>query len=170
MCIIIKQLEIAQIFLRLLTIWCLGKLWTKRQSPKRIIFKKQQTRSVTHMHLNTLKRFRHEIYDCFPAAWMPYRMLCNDAQREGVEPSPDLASELFCYSPLHNIWYGISAACPRYICAIRFKQPLWRFFPRQLSSYLLLTIETVKMFYYALHLLCKISIFCLFLNISVLFG
>ena len=38
---------------------------------------------------------------------MPYQMLCNDVQREGGEPSPDLASELFCYSPLHNIWYGI---------------------------------------------------------------
>jgi hypothetical protein len=38
---------------------------------------------------------------------MPYRLLCNDVQREGVKPSPDLASGLFCYAPLHNIWYGI---------------------------------------------------------------
>jgi len=34
-------------------------------------------------------------------------MLCNDVQRESVEPSPDLASGLFCYAPLHNIWYDI---------------------------------------------------------------
>ncbi len=34
-------------------------------------------------------------------------MLCNDVQQEGVKPSPDLASRLFCYAPLHNIWYGI---------------------------------------------------------------
>ncbi len=26
---------------------------------------------------------------------MPYRMLCSDVQREGVKPSPDLASGLF---------------------------------------------------------------------------
>jgi hypothetical protein len=38
---------------------------------------------------------------------MPYQMLCNDVQREGGEPSPDLASWLFCCSLLHNIWYGI---------------------------------------------------------------
>jgi hypothetical protein len=35
-------------------------------------------------------------------------MLCNDVQREGVKPCPDLASELFCYMPLHNIRYGIN--------------------------------------------------------------
>ena len=28
---------------------------------------------------------------------MPYRKLCNDVQREGAKPNPDLASELFCY-------------------------------------------------------------------------
>ncbi len=39
---------------------------------------------------------------------MPSRFLCNDVQREGVKPRPDLASWLFCYTPLHNIWYGIS--------------------------------------------------------------
>ena len=38
---------------------------------------------------------------------MPYQMLCNDVQREGVKPSPGLASWFFCYAPLHNIWYGI---------------------------------------------------------------
>jgi hypothetical protein len=38
---------------------------------------------------------------------MPYRFLCNDVQREGIKSSPDLASELFCYVVLHNIWYGI---------------------------------------------------------------
>jgi len=34
-------------------------------------------------------------------------MLWNDVQREGVKLSPDLASELFCYVPFHNIWYSI---------------------------------------------------------------
>jgi HNH endonuclease len=38
---------------------------------------------------------------------MPYRLLCNDVQREDVKPSPDLASELFYYASLHKIWYGI---------------------------------------------------------------
>ncbi len=38
---------------------------------------------------------------------MPYRKLCNDVQREGVKLSPELASGLFCYVPLHKIWYGI---------------------------------------------------------------
>jgi hypothetical protein len=38
---------------------------------------------------------------------MPSRMLCNDVQREGTKHSPDLASRLFCYVPLHKIWYGI---------------------------------------------------------------
>ena len=38
---------------------------------------------------------------------MPYRMLWNDAQREGAKLSPDLASGLFCYVPLHKIWYSI---------------------------------------------------------------
>ena len=38
---------------------------------------------------------------------MPYQILCNDVQREGVKASPDLVSGLFCYAPLHNIWYGI---------------------------------------------------------------
>src|SRR5713101_9248936 len=38
---------------------------------------------------------------------MPYQILCNDAQRKGAKPSPDLASGLFCYVPLHKIWYGI---------------------------------------------------------------
>src|SRR5436309_3092610 len=36
-------------------------------------------------------------------------MLCNVGQREGVKPSPDLALGLFCYAPLHKIWYGILA-------------------------------------------------------------
>ncbi len=34
-------------------------------------------------------------------------LLCNDVQREGAKLSPDLASGLFCYVPLHKIWYGI---------------------------------------------------------------
>src|SRR6266851_96225 len=38
---------------------------------------------------------------------MPYRMLCDDMQREDVKSSPDLASGLFCYVPLHKNWYGI---------------------------------------------------------------
>src|SRR3989442_11320793 len=38
---------------------------------------------------------------------MPYRKLCNDVQREGAKLGPDLASGLFCYVPLHDIWYGI---------------------------------------------------------------
>jgi Putative DNA-binding domain len=38
---------------------------------------------------------------------MPYRMLCNDVQREGAKPSLDRASGLFCSVPLHNIRYGI---------------------------------------------------------------
>ena len=38
---------------------------------------------------------------------MPYRILCNGVKREGVKVSPDLASGLFCYVPLHNIRDGI---------------------------------------------------------------
>ncbi len=38
---------------------------------------------------------------------MPYRILCNDAQREGAKLSPELVSSLFCYVPLHKIRYGI---------------------------------------------------------------
>ncbi len=38
---------------------------------------------------------------------MPCRMLCNDVQLEGVKLSSDLAPGLFCYIPLHKIWYGI---------------------------------------------------------------
>ncbi len=40
---------------------------------------------------------------------MPYRILCNDVQREGVKASPDLASRLFQNVPLHNIRYGIAS-------------------------------------------------------------
>jgi hypothetical protein len=36
-----------------------------------------------------------------------YRFLCNDVQRESAKPGPDMASWLFCYVPLHKIWYGI---------------------------------------------------------------
>lgn len=39
--------------------------------------------------------------------WMPYQILCNDVQREGVKPRIELAFRLLCYAPLHNIWYGI---------------------------------------------------------------
>ena len=38
---------------------------------------------------------------------MLYRFLCNALQREGAKPNPDLAFGLFCYVPLHKIWYGI---------------------------------------------------------------
>ena len=38
---------------------------------------------------------------------MPYRVLCNDMQREGVQPSPDLAFGLCCYVLFHNSWYGL---------------------------------------------------------------
>src|SRR5579859_5709723 len=44
-----------------------------------------------------------------PLFLMPYQILCNDAQRKGTKLSPDLASRLFCYVPLHKIWYGIEA-------------------------------------------------------------
>ncbi len=43
----------------------------------------------------------------YPSCLIPHRLLCNRVQREGVKPSPDLASELFCYASLHKIWYGI---------------------------------------------------------------
>src|SRR6266567_1969483 len=43
---------------------------------------------------------------------MPYRLLCNDVQREGTKPSRDLVSGLFCYVPLHNFWYGINGTIP----------------------------------------------------------
>ncbi len=39
---------------------------------------------------------------------MLYRLLCNAMQRDGVQPSPDLAFGLFCYVPFHNSWYGLS--------------------------------------------------------------
>jgi ribonuclease HI len=42
-------------------------------------------------------------------AEMPYRILCNGVQREGAKLSPALASELFCYVPLHKIRYGVEA-------------------------------------------------------------
>ena len=38
---------------------------------------------------------------------MPYRMVCNDVQREDAKPSLDLASGLFCFVPLHNFRDGI---------------------------------------------------------------
>ena len=41
------------------------------------------------------------------AVLIPYRILCNDAQREGAKLAPELASRLFCYVPLHKIRYGI---------------------------------------------------------------
>src|SRR6266699_3140296 len=49
---------------------------------------------------------------------MPYRILCNDVQREGAKSSPGLASELFCYMPLHNIWYGIRTTTKKNITPI----------------------------------------------------
>src|SRR5438105_3770374 len=39
---------------------------------------------------------------------MPYQILCNGVKREGVKVSPDLASGLLCYVPLHNIRDGIA--------------------------------------------------------------
>ena len=38
---------------------------------------------------------------------MPYQMLCNSVQGEGIKASPGLASWLFCYAPLHNNRYRI---------------------------------------------------------------
>jgi hypothetical protein len=38
---------------------------------------------------------------------MPYRMLCNDAQREDAKLSPNLASGLFCHVPLYKVGYSI---------------------------------------------------------------
>ncbi len=35
---------------------------------------------------------------------MPYRILCNVVKREGVKVSPDLASGLSSYLPLHKIY------------------------------------------------------------------
>src|SRR6266566_10107647 len=40
-------------------------------------------------------------------SWTPYRLLCNDVQREDAKPSPDLASWLYSNVPLHKIRYGI---------------------------------------------------------------
>jgi hypothetical protein len=34
-------------------------------------------------------------------------MLFNDVQGQGVKSSPELAFWLFCYVPLHKLWYGI---------------------------------------------------------------
>jgi hypothetical protein len=41
---------------------------------------------------------------------MPSRILCNGVKREGVKDSTDLASGLFCNSPLHNFRYSIRDA------------------------------------------------------------
>jgi|GEM_PF-3687203 len=41
---------------------------------------------------------------------IPYRILCNDAQREGAKLTPELPSRLFCYVPLHKIRYGIGSS------------------------------------------------------------
>ncbi len=40
---------------------------------------------------------------------MPYRLWWNDVQREGVKPSPDLASQPLCKVALHNIlvWHQL---------------------------------------------------------------
>ena len=53
-------------------------------------------------------RFRHTFgrrgavqIRCHTECW------CNDVQREGAKLSPGLASGLYCYVPLHKIWYGI---------------------------------------------------------------
>jgi len=35
--------------------------------------------------------------------------LCTGVKRESVKARTDLASGLFCYVPLHKIWYGIWA-------------------------------------------------------------
>ncbi len=43
---------------------------------------------------------------------MPYRILCNVVKREGVKVSPDLASGLSSYLPLHKIRYGIHINYP----------------------------------------------------------
>ena len=38
---------------------------------------------------------------------MPYRILCNGVNREGVKASLAIASGHFCFVPLHKIRYGI---------------------------------------------------------------
>ncbi len=49
-----------------------------------------------------------KVYNCFTCLLsMPYRILCNGVQQEGAKLSPALASELFCYVPLHKIRYGV---------------------------------------------------------------
>src|SRR6266567_662117 len=52
-------------------------------------------------HLNS------DFFRCFGLLWTPYRLLCNDVQREDAKPSPDLASWLYSNVPLHKIRYGI---------------------------------------------------------------
>jgi hypothetical protein len=46
---------------------------------------------------------------------MPYRLLCNDVQREGVKSSPGLNFGLFCYAPLHDTLFsrgfGLASKC-----------------------------------------------------------
>ena len=44
---------------------------------------------------------------------MPYRILCNDARREDVKASLDLALGLFCYVLLLKIQYGIQLFAAR---------------------------------------------------------
>jgi hypothetical protein len=69
----------------------------------------------------------------------PYRILCNNVQREGVKASPELASGLFCYVPLHKIWHGIPYQCATYfakciVCVAR-KLPLGVFPVRNENGY-----------------------------------
>ncbi len=40
---------------------------------------------------------------------MPSRLFCNGVWRKGVKASPELASGLFCYAPLHNKPHAPSA-------------------------------------------------------------
>ena len=63
------------------------------------------SRSTPICHLLAIVHWKTPV----PGPQMPYRFLCNDVQQEGVKPSPELASGLFCYVPLHEIGYGI---CP----------------------------------------------------------
>jgi len=47
---------------------------------------------------------------------MPYRILCKGVNREDVKASPNLASGIFCYVPLHKIRYGIAVPSIEICC------------------------------------------------------
>lgn len=44
-------------------------------------------------------------YDLRVKASIAYQLqVCNSVQREGIKIRPGLASRLFCYEPLYNMW------------------------------------------------------------------